>query len=136
MSNRYDISNDTTKPDEWMLPKEWPKVFERLAWADGIVAAKGYKGATAAVFHRLTTRAGTSGGCTESVGNIAKGLGIADRSVTRAIKAIRIDGYMDVQERLNGTYICIPKLDQGVTPCHQGGDTMSPGGVTPCHQGG
>ena len=126
-------TNHTT--DEWEIPQEWPTVFARLEWADGVIAARGYRGATAAVFHRLTTRAGTSGGCTESVGNIAKGLGIDRRSVQRAIKTIKADGHIDVQERLSGTYICVPKLDRGggmVSP--QGRHGVTPGGwhgVTP-----
>ena len=112
--------------DEPTERKDWPKVFPRMAWADAVVDAQRYRGAQAAVFHRMTIRAGTPKGCTESVGNIAKGLGIDRRSVQRAIKAIKADGYMAVEERTGGTYICVPNLDRGAAQCHGGGGTVSP----------
>ena len=99
--------------DEWQIPKEWPKVFARLEWADGVIAARGYRGATAAVFHRLTARAGTSSGCTESLRNIAKGLGIGHRTVQGAVKAIRADGFIAVTASVNSTYICVPVFEGG-----------------------
>ena len=110
-------------------PAAWPKVFERLAWADGVVKARLYRNATAAVFHRITTRAGTPEGCTESLRHIALGLGVTRRTVQRAVKSIRADGYIAIREQADGeTYICVPILDRGVTPLRQGGDTITPGG--------
>ena len=114
-------------PPESPKPAAWPKVFQRLAWADGVVKARLYRGATAAVFHRITTRSGTSKGCTESLRHMAPGLGVTRRTVQRAVKAIRADGYMDIREQDDGeTYICVPMLDKGVTPLRQGGDTITP----------
>ena len=115
-------------PQAEPTPPPWPTVFARMEWADGIVAARLYRGATAAVFHRMTTRAGTATGCTESVGNIAKGLGIDRRSVQRAIKTIGADGFMAVTASINSTYICVPNLDRGAAQCHGGGGTVSPQG--------
>ena len=115
--------------DEPTERKDWPKVFPRMAWADAVVDARRYRRAQAAVFHRMTIRAGTPKGCTESVGNIAKGLGIDRRSVQRAIKAIKADGYMAVEERTGGTYICVPNLDRGAAQCH-------PQGAAQCHPKG
>ena len=85
-----DLSPQDQQPPE---PAVWPKVFERLAWADG-VEARLYRGATAAVFHRITTRSGTPGGCTESLGKMAEGLGITRKTVRDAVKTIRADGYI------------------------------------------
>ena len=48
-------------PPESPKPTAWPKVFDRLAWADGVVKARLYRNATAAVFHRITTRARNAG---------------------------------------------------------------------------
>ena len=92
-----------------------PKIFDRMAWADGVVRARRYRGPTAAVFHRMTVRAATEAGCYESVDSIAKGLGLCGRSVQRAIKTIAKDGYMTVEERLRETYLCRPDFMKGVT---------------------
>ena len=122
-----DLSPQDQLPAESPKPAAWPKVFERMAWADGVVKARLYRGAKAAVFHRITTRSGTSKGCTESLRHIAPGLGVTRRTVQRAVKAIRADGYMDIREQDDGeTYICVPMLDKGVTPLRQGGDTITP----------
>ena len=101
-------------PPESPKPTAWPKVFDRLAWADGVVKARLYRNATAAVFHRITTRAGTPEGCTESVPNMALGLGLCRRAVQGAIKAIRADGYMNVLEQSGNTYICVPMMGKTV----------------------
>ena len=114
-------------PPESPKPAAWPKVFDRLAWADGVVKSQRYRGATAAVFHRITTRSGTPEGCTESLRHIALGLGVTRRTVQRAVKSIRADGYIAIREKGDGaTYICVPILDKGVTPLLPRGDTITP----------
>ena len=114
-------------PPESPKPTAWPKVFDRLAWADGVVKSQRYRGATAAVFHRITTRSGTPEGCTESLRHIALGLGVTRRTVQRAVKSIRADGYIAIREKGDGaTYICVPILDKGVTPLLPRGDTITP----------
>ena len=92
-----------------------PKIFDRMAWADGVVRARRYRGPTAAVFHRMTVRAGTEDGCFESVGSMASGLGISRSSVQRAIKTIAKDGYMTVEERIKQTYLCRPNFTARVS---------------------
>ena len=108
-------------------PAAWPKVFERMAWADGVVKARLYRNATAAVFHRITTRAGTPEGCTESVPNMAIGLGLCRRAVQGAIKAIRADGYMNVLEQSGNTYICVPMMGKTVETLEGGRRCCTPG---------
>ena len=110
------------QPDPPLLQ---PKIFDRLARADSVVRARRYRGSTAAVFHRMTVRAGTKAGCYESVDSMASGLGISRSSVQRAISTISKDGYMIVEERPGKTYLCHPVFTQG-------GVTMRPHGVSPC----
>ena len=122
------ITQDTTAPPSYDPENlgAWPKVFDRLAWADGVVKARFYRNATAAVFHRVTTRAGTPEGCTESVPNIALGLGLCLRAVQGAIKAIRADGYMDIQEHKGHTYTCVPMLEKTVETLAYPGNYCAP----------
>ena len=108
-------------------PELKPKIFDRLAWADGVVRARRYRGATAAVFHRMTVRGATAAGCFESVPAMARGLGISRSSVQRAIKTISKDGYMAIEERHRQTYLCRPVFTKGVSPCA--------GRVSPCDPG-
>ena len=96
-------------------PPAKPRIFDRVAWADGIVLARRYRGPTAAVFHRMTVRAGTDAGCFENVDNMALGLGLCRRSVQRAIKIIAKDGYMIVEERHRQTYLCRPDFTKRVS---------------------
>ena len=117
-------------PPESPKPTAWPKVFDRLAWADGVVKAQRYRGATAAVFHRITTRSGTSKGCTESLGKMADGLGVTRKTVRDAVKTIRADGYMMVEGYPSSTYVCVPDFDKG------GVYSLPPGGVVTTPVGG
>ena len=117
------------QPDPPLLQ---PKIFDRLARADSVVRARRYRGSTAAVFHRMTVRAGTKAGCYESVDSMASGLGISRSSVQRAISTISKDGYMIVEERPGKTYLCHPVFTQGgVTMATPWGVTMRPHGG--CH---
>ena len=121
-----DLSPQDQQPPE---PAVWPKVFERLAWADGVVKARLYRGATAAVFHRITTRSGTPEGCTESLGKMAEGLGITRKTVRDAVKTIRADGYILVEGHLRSNYVCVPDFDKGVGySLPQGRVLTTPGG--------
>ena len=120
-----DLSPQDQLPAVPPKPAAWPKVFERMAWADGVVKARLYRNATAAVFHRITTRAGTPEGCTESVPNMALGLGLCRRAVQGAIKAIRADGYMNVLEQSGNTYICVPMMGKTVETL-EGGANVAP----------
>ena len=101
-------------PPESPKPAAWPKVFQRMAWADGVVKSQRYRGATAAVFHRITTRSGTPEGCTESLGKMAEGLGVTRKTVKNAVKTIRADGYILVEGHLRSNYVCVPDFDKGV----------------------
>ena len=123
-------------PAESPKPAAWPKVFERMAWADGVVKARLYRNATAAVFHRITTRAGTPEGCTESVPNMAIGLGLCRRAVQGAIKAIRADGYMNVLEQSGNTYICVPMMGKTVETLEGGRRCCTPRGADVAPPGG
>ena len=131
-----DLSPQDQLPAESPKPAAWPKVFERLAWADGVVKARLYRNATAAVFHRITTRAGTPEGCTESVPNMALGLGLCRRAVQGAIKAIRADGYMNVLEQSGNTYICVPMMGKTVETLEGGRRCCTPRGADVAPQGG
>ena len=124
-----ELSDLDQAPETSHKPAAWPKVFERLTWADGVVKARAYRGPRAAVFHRLTTRAGTPEGCTESVPNMALGLGLCRRAVQGAIKAIRADGYMAIQEHNGSTYTCIPMLEKTVETMVGGCTTCTPRGA-------
>ena len=116
-------------PPESPKPTAWPKVFDRLAWADGVVKSQRYRGATAAVFHRITTRSGTPEGCTESLGKMANGLGVTRKTVKNAVKTIRADGYILVEGHLRSTYVCVPDFDKGVGySLPQGRVLTTPGG--------
>ena len=116
-------------PAESPKPAAWPKAFDRLAWADGVVKAQRYRGATAAVFHRITTRAGTPKGCTESLGKMAEGLGITRKTVKDAVKTIRADGYILVEGHLRSNYVCVPDFDKWVGySLPQGRVVTTPGG--------
>ena len=129
-----DHQNSITPPDS--PPPIWPKVFERLTWADNVVKARGYTGPTAAVFHRIIYRSGTAAGCSEALGNIAKGLGLGRSSVKRAIATLRADGYLTFSGGLNTTYHAVPDFDRGFTldppPVHtetpKGGSHWTPNG--------
>ena len=124
-----DLSPQDQLPAVPPKPAAWPKVFERMAWADGVVKARLYRNATAAVFHRITTRAGTPEGCTESVPNMALGLGLCRRAVQGAIKAIRADGYMNVLEQSGNTYICVPMMGKTVETLEGGRRYCTPRGA-------
>ena len=124
-----DLSPQDQLPAVPPKPAAWPKVFERMAWADGVVKARLYRNATAAVFHRITTRAGTPEGCTESVPNMALGLGLCRRAVQGAIKAIRADGYMNVLEQSGNTYICVPMMGKTVETLEGGRRCCTPRGA-------
>ena len=131
-----DLSPQDQLPAVPPKPAAWPKVFERMAWADGVVKARLYRNATAAVFHRITTRAGTPEGCTESVPNMALGLGLCRRAVQGAIKAIRADGYMNVLEQSGNTYICIPMMGKTVETLEGGRRCCTPRGADVAPPGG
>ena len=116
-------------PAESPKPAAWPKAFDRLAWADGVVKAQRYRGATAVVFHRITTRAGTPKGCTESLGKMAEGLGITRKTVKDTVKTIRVDGYILVEGHLRSNYVCVPDFDKWVGySLPQGRVVTTPGG--------
>ena len=124
-----DLSPQDQLPAVPPKPAAWPKVFERMAWADGVVKARLYRGATAAVFHRITTRAGTPEGCTESLGKMAEGLGVTRKTVKDAVKTIRTDGYILVEGHLRSNYVCVPDFDKGVGySLPQGRVVTTPGG--------
>ena len=126
-----DLVSQLDPPTAPEHPTLKPKIFDRLAWADGVVRARRYRGPTAAVFHRQTVRAGTEAGCFESVDNMASGLGISRSSVQRAIKTISKDGYMAIEQRHGQTYLCRPDFTKGVSLSRQGvSDRHPPGGVT------
>ena len=124
-----DLSPQDQLPAESPKPPAWPKVFDRLAWADGVVKSQRYRGATAAVFHRITTRSGTPEGCTESLGKMADGLGVTRKTVKNAVKTIRADGYILVEGHLRSNYVCVPDFDKGVGySLPQGRVLTTPGG--------
>ena len=127
-----DHQNSITPPDS--PPPIWPKVFERLTWADNVVKARGYPGPTGAVFHRIVTRSATATGCTEAVGNMADGLGYNRATVQRALATLRADGYLSFSRGLNTTYQAVPNFGKDIVTDHVRGRTVLPQGpqrVTP-----
>ncbi|MFD0717675.1 helix-turn-helix domain-containing protein [Paenibacillus sp. GCM10027626] len=86
-----------------------------------------------------------------AVPTIARLASLSERQVQRVMKSLEEKGYIareaqykyDPNKRIarqtaNLYKLALPKSEEntGATPCHRGGDTMSPGGATPCHRGG